>query len=259
MKPSYEFIKDDTEKQFVKNVTMYLQKAEQQYRPFFTDFYNIDWMQSMMKRYFKGISEELYTFFGGYEGAERQMLCICPYEIQKEDYELSVLLLKVKTGIGKALTHRDYLGAILGLGIERKLIGDIVLNPQGAYIFVNRGMVSYISSQLSGIGRYQRLEVEEVSLDDLQIEKPKTKELRATVSSLRADAVAAACFGLSRSECAKLVQGEKLKCNGMIASVSTAINEGDTLSLRGYGKAKLVAINGQTKKERLHITIEKYI
>lgn len=259
MRQKIQGIKDENEKQFVKIVSDYFIKADAQYRPFLTDFYNIDWMQSMMKRYFHEYSPDLYTFYGGYEGAERQVMCVCPFALPKEAYEISVLQLKVKTGIGKPLTHRDYLGAVLGLGIDRKLVGDIVLNPEGAYIIVNSGMTAYIRSQLLSIGRYQKLEIEEIPLGHLQVEKPKTKEIRSTVSSLRADAVAAVCFGISRSECAKLIQGEKVKRNGVAASLSESVSVGDVFSVRGYGKAKLVAVNGQTKKERLHITIEKYI
>lgn len=259
MKNTYQFIKDESERQFVKTVAMYMDKAELQYRPFFTDFYNIDWMKSMMVQYLQGYHEDLYTFFGGYEGAERQVMCICPYEIERSDYEIVALKLEVKTGIGRALSHRDFLGAILGLGIDRKQIGDIIVKPFGAYVILSRSMADYVSSQLLSIGRYQKIEISQVAFEKLEIDAPQVKVINQTVSSLRMDAVAACSFGMSRSECAKLIQGEKLRCNGSIVGVSDLIKEGDVLTMRGYGKAKFVAINGQTKKERIHITIERYV
>ena len=255
----YRLIKDEGERQFVKMVAMYLEKADTQYRPFFTDFYNFDWMQSMMQHYFSGLYEDSYHFFGGYEGAERQILCVCPYPLEAQDYDISVLKIEVKTGIGKALSHRDFLGAILGLGIDRKQIGDIVVRPFGAYVILQKTMVDYVIGQLLAIGRYQKIEITEIPFEAIEVDKPKTKVITSTVSSLRVDAVAAVCFGMSRSECVKLIQGEKLRCNGLIAGSSDPVKQGDTLTLRGYGKAKLVSINGQTKKDRLHITIEKYV
>ena len=76
---------------------------------------------------------------------------------------------------------------------------------------------------------------------------------------MRLDAVCASAFGISRSECAKLIQSDKARCNGLAVNVSYLVKEGDVLTLRGYGKAYLRSVNGRTKKDRTHITIEKYI
>lgn len=255
----YDYIKGNEEKQFVKTIMDYAQRANKQNRPFFTDFYNRDWMNSILSQYVPRESYVDYAFFGGYEEAERQILAVTPYEISHEDFEVGALQIEVKTGLGKELSHRDYLGAILGLGIERNMIGDIVCYKSGAYVIVLTSMIPYIRSQLFSIGRYQKVIVEEISLNDLQIEKPKTKEISTTVSALRMDAVTAAAFGLSRGECTKLIQGEKARRNGLSVTASELLKEGDTITLRGYGKVRLKAINGYTKKERLHITIEKYV
>lgn len=259
MKNNAYYITDEVERQFVKKVELYMEQSSEQYRPFLTDFYNASWLQEMMKCYFSHYNQDMYTLFGGYQDAERQVMCICPYHVTEEVYGICALKIKVRTGIGKPLSHRDYLGAVLGLGIDRRQIGDIIIKPFGAYIIVQKNMTDYIKGNLLTIGRYHKIEIEEIPFQELLIEKPKTKEIVATVSSLRGDAVAAHCFGLSRSECAKLIQGQKLKCNGVIVATNSPIKEGDLLVLKGYGKAKLSAINGQTKKERLRITIEKYI
>lgn len=259
MNNSYDYIKGIEEKQFVKTVIDYTKRADQQYRPFFTDFYNKDWMQSLIDQYAGKSGYVNYMFFGGYEGAERQVLGIAPYEITEEDFEIGAIWIDVKTGIGKALTHRDYLGAILGLGIERCMIGDIIPSLNGAYVILSVNMIPYIRSQLTSIGRYQKIEITEVEMSSLQACKPKIKEINTTVSALRMDTVIAATFGLSRTECAKLIQGDKARCNGMAVTPSDMLKEGDAITLRGYGKAKLKSVNGHTKKERLHITIEKYI
>lgn len=259
MKTTFEHIKGIEEKKFIKTVLEYSKRAERQNRPFFTHFYNKDWMQSLLVQYVAQSAYLSYGFFGGYEDAERQILAISPYELEDAEYFIGILNIEVKTGIGKTLSHRDYLGAIMGLGIDRNTIGDIILHTSGAYVFVEMSMIPYIRSQLISIGKYQKIQINEIDLSNVCIEKPKVKVIENTVSALRMDTVCAAAFGLSRSECAKLIQGDKARCNGLLAHVSSLVKEGDVLTLRGFGKAKLKSINGQTKKDRTHITIEKYI
>lgn len=259
MNRTYDYIKGIEERQFVRIIADYIYRANKQNRPFFTEFYNKDWMDGLLSQYCSKEPYINYTFFGGYEGAERQRLAVTPYELNHEDFDIGALNIEVKTGPSKALSHRDYLGAILGLGIERDRIGDIIPHEQGAYVIVCTSMIPYIRSQLLTVGRYQKVVVEEMPLSHLTVIKPNTKEINTTVSALRMDAVTAAAFGLSRSECAKLIQGEKARRNGLSVSSSDLLSEGDTITLRGYGKAKLKTINGYTKKERLHITIEKYV
>lgn len=259
MKQTLAHIKDDTERQFVKTVMTSTQKAFLQGRPFFTDFYNEDWMQSLILQYVGQPPDVIYRFYGGYPEAERKILVISPDEIPEEACGIGALKIEVRTGVGKALTHRDYLGAILGLGIERRLIGDIMIKPFGAYVIASEVMLDYIRSQLTGIGKYHKLDVKVIPLEEIAVESPQVKEMNVTVSSLRADAVLAVSFGISRSECTKLIQGDKAKQNGRAVSGSGLIKVGDTLTLRGYGRIRLKSVNGQTKKERFHITIEKYI
>lgn len=259
MKNTLNHIKGIEEKQFVKTVIEYSIRAEQQNRPLFTHFYNIDWMQSLLTQYVSQNACLFYGFFGGYEDAERKILAVSPYIIEETEYLIGILNIEVKTGIGKALSHRDYLGAIMGLGIERDTIGDIILHSSGAYVFVETNMIPYIRSQLNSIGRYQKIQIEEIRLEDMQIEKPKIKLIESTVSTLRMDAVCASAFQISRSQCVKLIQGDKVRCNGLVVGPSDFIKEGDSITLRGYGKAYLKSVNGRTKKDRVHITIEKYL
>ena len=259
MKSELTHINDIEEKKFVKLVMDYTKRADTQNRPFFTYFYNRDWMQSLINQYVCQDAYLNYEFYGGYEEAERQVLGISPYALKREDYDIGVLDIQVKTGIGKVLSHRDYLGALLGIGIQRHTIGDIILHASGAYVFVLRSMMPYIRSELLSIGRYQKINIEETALEEICLEKPKVKVIETTVSALRMDAICAVAFGMSRSASAKLIEADKARCNGLLVGVSARIKEGDTITLRGFGKAKIASVNGVTKKERMHITIEKYI
>lgn len=251
-------ITNEEEKQFLKTVTAYNEKSEKQYRMMSTFFYNKEWMDEVLYRYnMKGTFNQ-YCFMGGYEYAERQVL-VFGYDSSYMEKPLCTLKITVKTGIGKALTHRDFLGALLGLGLKRETIGDILLKPFGAYVIVMEDMAEFIRCHLTGIGRYQKIQVEQVPCEEMEVDPPKFKECLTTVPSLRVDAIFAAAFGLSRSEVAKYLQGDKGKVNGMLVAGNHPMKVGDVGTLRGYGKMRLGAVNGTTKKDRLHITIEKYI
>lgn len=251
-------ITNDEEKQFLKTVLEYDKKSIEQYRMLATSFHNKEWMEEVLQKY--GVLNTLnhYCFMGGYPYAERQVL-VFGYDETYMDCPIRALKITVKTGIGKILTHRDFLGALLGLGLKRETIGDIILKTFGAYVLVTEEMAEFIRCHLTGIGRYHKIEVEEIPFNQMEIEPPKFKECLTTVSSLRIDVIFAAAFNLSRAEVTKYLQNDKGKLNGISAKTSQLMKVGDVGTLRGYGKIRLAAVGGTTKKDRLHITIEKYI
>ena len=251
-------IADEEEKQFLKTLVTYSEKSERQYRMLWTCFYNREWMEEIIRKYNIQNTLNTYCFMGGYEYAERQII-VFGYDSFYMEMPISVLKITVKTGIGKSLTHRDFLGALLALGIKRNMIGDILLKPFGAYVIVMKELSEFICCHLSGVGRYQKIAVEEILFSNMEVDPPQFKECLTTVSSLRVDAIFAAAFGLSRSEVARYLQGDKGKVNGVLVTASHLMKVGDIGTLRGYGKMRLSAVNGTTKKDRLHITIEKYI
>lgn len=252
-------ISDMQEKLFMKSYFEYLKKAEYQNRAFFTDFYNRDWMAQMLKQYGGFVPSHMIFYFGGYEDAERQMMGISPYELSEEEWPMVCLKIEVKTGIGKALTHRDFLGALLGLGIVREAIGDIILAPFGAYVILEAQMADYVSYSLTSIGRYQNISLLQISFSEIEPLTPNIKTMQVTVASLRMDAIIAAGFGISRTTAAKLIAADKAKCNGVSTQTSYQVKQGDSVTLRGYGKIKIGPTLGMSKKEKLRIVIDKYI
>ncbi|WP_069997600.1 YlmH/Sll1252 family protein [Cellulosilyticum sp. I15G10I2] len=259
-KPLHE-IKDPKEKLFINILLEYSRKREVQKRAFFTEFYNVEWMKQVIQKHVGLTNMFAYQFFGGYEHAERQVLGFFPTYDTNFVFPIGCLKIIVKTGIGKALSHRDFLGALLGLGLERDIIGDIIIKPFGAYLIIKKSMIDYITCTLTSIGKYQNIELVEVSFSELELSvgSPQVKEINTTVASLRVDSVASVGFGISRTSCTKLIQNDKAKCNGILISPQHFLKEGDIITLRGYGKIKLKQVNGTTKKDRLHICIEKYI
>ena len=203
-----------------------------------------------------------YSFFltGGYEGAERKILA-AGNEAEQGPPEVPVSVIAVaprSERFAEELTHRDYLGAILGLGIERGLIGDIIVRDKRAWFFCLSSAADMITSSLAQVRRTAvSASVTTADVPELQ---PRYMPLRLNVASERLDAVAAAFAGLSRAQAEKLFSAEKVFVNGrMVTDRSARLKEGDTLSVRGFGKAVYDGIGRETKKNRLWVMLRKLV
>lgn len=252
MKINWENIKNEEEKLFLKLISDYIQKSSIGYREFFTDFYEVQWVNGVLSKYTNN-----YTLIGGYPHANRAIVCITPFTLSKIN-PIKVLKIEVKTGFGKELTHRDFLGSILSLGIEKAKLGDIIITSFGAYVFCKADIAEYIQFNLIKIARFTKIEISIVSKNDIEIEAPKFEEIKTTVASLRVDVILCSIFNISRSECSKLIKAERAKLNGHVINSSYIAKEGDTLTLRGYGKMQLDEIAGLSKKKKIYIKVKKF-
>ena len=201
-----------------------------------------------------------FSFFltGGYESAERKILAAgCEEEQGRPDVPIAVIAVKPKSEkFSEELTHRDYLGAILGLGIERGLIGDIIVREKKAWFFCLSQAAEMIASSLTQVRRTAVAAT--VTGPDVPELQPVYLPLRLNVASERLDAVTAAFAGLSRGQAEKLFHAEKVFVNGrMTADRSAWLKEGDVLSVRGFGKAVYDGIEHETKKNRLWVRLRK--
>lgn len=194
-----------------------------------------------------------FVLDGGYADAERRALFIGSEPLQPDRFLTALRF----TAAGPA-GHRDYLGAILGAGVDRDKVGDILVAGTVARAVVKTEVASYIVGAVDRVGRFP-VEVTPVSLDEI-VPPPRDPHLiTATVPSLRLDAVAARAFGLSRSQVVPLIKGEKIRVNWVPVTVpSREITPKDVLSLRGKGRAVLAEVKGTSRKGRLVITIERY-
>jgi len=225
----------------------------------FTDFIN---MYSVGK-YLDMVSPILglsVHSFGGYMDSERKIIGFCPqYRILEEtDFPILPMEITLKTFNNESISHRDYLGSILGLGIDRSKVGDILTLGQGAIVFVCPDIAFYILNNLLKV-KNSKAQVREITLEEVALPEPKIKEISSTVSSLRADNVLSSGFQLSRSKAVELIKTDKSLINGTIANPSSSVKEGDFLTLRGLGRIQLVKIKGKTKKDRISIVIHRYI
>ena len=213
-----------------------------------------------MCRFLFGAQEGLFPF-GGYEGAERQMLVYLPAYLEKDSlYEESpIVCLRATFFDGDTPSHRDFLGALMGEGIARETVGDICVGKGQCDFFVTAEIAPYILQNFIGAGR-TKVHLERIPLSQVSVPEPEAKEIRDTVASIRLDSVISSGFRIGRSAAAQYVHAGKVAIDGLpCEKPDKAVEEGAKISVRGLGKIKLKSVNGQTKKGRISIIIDRYI
>ena len=201
--------------------------------------------------------------YGGYDEAERRMLVCVPKDIPISDEEavdglLEVLRVKLPA-ISRELSHRDYLGSLLGLGIERRLTGDILVRADGADILIVPGIEKFLLDELHRIGSVE-VKTEAVPVDELTVPEVRAEYIKDSVSSVRLDSVVSSAFRLSRGKAAEairkgLVSVDHAEC----LKPDALVHEGSSLVLKGKGKAVLEETGGESRKGRIRIVIKRFI
>lgn len=196
---------------------------------------------------------------GGFQNAERKRLAFsCEEFYGAPDFGINAYAVNWDKRYYE-INHRDILGAFIGMGCERDILGDIVFTPEGAQFVADKTMDNYILSNLTKIGA-ATVEVKQIALEELQEKEERVKVITATVAALRLDAVAAAGYGVSRSRMADEIKGQNVKLNWQEAkNASQAVNEGDIISFRSRGRVEVAEIRGTTKKGRTSITLKRFI
>ena len=198
--------------------------------------------------------------FGGKEACERKVAFFLPYYLEETDFDIGEIIkaVRIRSYFGKP-GHRDYLGAVLGLGIERDRIGDLLLFDDTAYLFCLSPVVSVLLQELEKVGRVS-VKSEQVALSDVPTPERKVKKITFTVKSLRLDAVTGDMFGVSRTLAAELIREGAVTLNYSICEkVDATVKEGDTLSVHGKGKGRISQIGGRSRKDRLFVEAELYL
>lgn len=224
---------------------------------------NTDFLTLSEQTIFHSISGMLppvrFVLSGGFELSERKVVCFLPsYEESLWNPPFECLKISpLNRKFAEELSHRDYLGAIMNLGIERSMLGDIVLKDGDAYVFVLKKMSPYLQESVTSI-RHTSVTVT-VSEHAGEFLAPEYEEIQGTVSSVRLDSIVALCGRLSRTKAVSYIEAEKVSVNGQAAAqVSRTVKEGEILSIRGIGKFRFVGVGGQSKKGRTVVTIHKY-
>ena len=249
---------DKEEVLFCRRLKELAEICERRNHATFSDFLNLN-EQSL----FWQMQQEFFfvdvTLQGLHPMAERKIACFQPKGAGMDiPAPLSVVeITSANRKFAEELTHRDYLGTLIGLGIERKKLGDIFINGQTAYVVCVDSLADYICETLTRI-RHTSVLCRIVPETAIQAAWQR-KEVAGTVASFRVDAVTALAFRLSRGKAADCIAAEKIFVNGrLVRSAGTLLQEGDIVSVRGMGRYEVKRLGRKTKKGRYGATLELY-
>lgn len=216
--------------------------------------------QSLALELLKHYRFDNYMFFGGSSDCERTVLGVFVDYIKPQASEFPICSIKLESTNKNmsAISHRDYLGSIMGLQLKREVIGDIFCFDNYGVVFVKDNLKEFVLSNLDKVGKTR---VKTSVIDGLELKSTtKFMEMKGTVSSLRIDAVVAFLISKSRATAANTITSGIVTVNSnVITNVSKMLKNGDTIVIRGKGKFVLGDETKQTKKDRLFITVNKLL
>ena len=201
-------------------------------------------------------------FYGGPPMAERELCCYLPDYLDEswlESEDGPIAAVRASYFEGDTLTHRDFLGALMGCGVKRETVGDIYVAEGRCDFLVTREVLPYLLQNFLSAGR-TRLHAERIAIADVSVPEQKTRQIRDTVPSLRLDNVLAAGFSISRGKAAEAVEKGAAQVNWTVCQKpDKPVAAGDTITCRGLGKCVLDSVGGPTKKGRICVEITRFL
>jgi len=180
------------------------------------------------------------------------MIAFIPEAYETANFPIVPVAVMYNQRFSKAPTHRDYLGAVLGLGLDRGKIGDIRLGPAGAVMYVAEEVAHFIAENLTQVGRVSVKAAANSQLDGFET---TSRAKRITVPSMRLDAVLSAALNLSRGKASLLIEAEKVFVNWKLAKKTYTVAVGDAITVRGVGRVSVDSLGGNTKKDRIVLEV----
>lgn len=239
---------------FVKHILDLYELSEKRSMPVFSTF------MDMGKR---AVCEDIMSamklngcFYGGFKDAERTVLGFYPDFLEPEFSDFPIKCVRFSFRKADKLSHRDILGSLMGMQIKREMVGDITISEGCAEAMV----YDTIAREAEGICKIGRVGVAASLIDAPSlIPEKKFRIISGTVPSMRIDCISALAMNVSREKASAALRSEKIMLNyRTVSDNDKTVSEGDVLSVRGYGKFRIGNIGGETKKGRIHLTIEKY-
>ncbi len=246
--------KDSNEKMFVGRICELAERSRNAQSLEYTDFLNPAELE-LTEIAINSYPDLSFESYGGYEGAERHIVAIYPTRCSWLEPELDVEAIKITPKAKVVLTHRDYLGALVNTGLKRKVLGDIQVREEFAYVIVKRNISDYLKTNLSQVGSSPVI-VDYVDLSEISPKEEKYNTSVITVASMRLDSVVAKAFQLSRGAAANFIRQGRVKVNHRpVESASHELSQGDVLSCKGRGRCTVTKVLGQTKKGRIKLEV----
>ena len=252
---------DKEEHIFKKRILDLAHSANQRGICIFSDYLNLN-EQNIFFRIQHELPMIKYFTYGGYSDAERKILCFCGDDMIIEQHEINypitcIKIMPINQKFSDSLTHRDFLGAVLNLGIDRSKVGDILIEENEGYLFCHTSISEFIVDNLIKV-KHTNITTTIIDKNDF-IYQPKYKEVIGTVSSVRLDSILSVAFRTSRSSLIGLIAGGKVFVNSkQILSNSFSLKENDIVSVRGLGKFIYQGTSYTTKKGKYSVRILLY-
>lgn len=226
-------------------------RSEGRGRPVFSDF--LDLRGQKIAREVVG---EKGQFFGGFPEAERVMLCVAPFPVAEENFPLRAV--RITVGGYRELSHRDYLGTLMALGVAREKLGDIVVDREGATLFAEGKLAPFLCENIRKVGGDGAKAEILPALPEIS-HAAQVEERSGVIASPRLDCVVSELAKKARGKAAALIEAGLVLLNAAEAEVSTRVSEGDVLSIRGVGKFRICDLTGRTQRGNVVVRYEKYI
>lgn len=275
---------------FLKNIEEKYERFLDYYTIMNSDFLTME-QQSMLSGFLRAHRREGVFFYGGYAEAERRQVVFLPdytgvsekisalpqlgnekeenyafcrvltkyFEENPESSPICLLDVVIPPAEHKTLGHRDYLGALMGEGIKREKVGDILVHEKGAQIIVASELADYLAENFRQVGSVSVF-VKKSQISALNSTEIRTISLKFTVSSPRIDNIVSGVFGISRKDAVSVISHGKVFVSGReITKPDFALKGGEKIVLRGKGKAIYNGVTGTSKKGKLYVDVEKYI
>lgn len=242
------------EKGFIDQVLNWKREVESSYAPRLTDF--LDPRQMFIISSVVGASDEVLVAFEGGPQSERKRGLLYPPYLKPDIEDFDLQLLEVNYPVKFInVEHKHVLGSLMGLGIKREKIGDIIISDEMVQIVVAKELSSFFTLHFTQIGK-SSVSVREVSWEKYAASSEQWKERFVTLSSLRLDSVVAGAMSISRQKAQLLIRASKVKVN-FKAEEQTSFEcaEGDMVSVRGFGRFQVGEIDGKTKKDKWRLTL----
>ena len=258
MLPKEDLLKRVENKTEITRVIDLAERAIKTWEVVVTDFLSPP-VLAEVRSIFQNLTEIEILPWGGYPQAERQRVALSRPDLPLDESQVDLAVLDIAGNfLFDSATHRDFLGSILGTGIVRDKVGDIiVLGERGAQAIVVPEMVEFLTTSLTQV-RSVAVKTQPIDLSELKIRPPKKKEMTTVEASMRLDAIASAGFGMSRSKMASAISNKDVRVNWKeVTQSSYNVKEGDLIAMRGKGRLEIGEVS-ITKKERYRVNLVRY-
>ncbi len=223
-----------------------------------TNFLN-PYQQKIVLGLIKQINGVNHILEGGYKKAERKRAVIFPDYLFPDHVDSTITYLKVSGNFNfRNIEHRDFLGAIMALGIKKEMLGDILIHDDYCQIIIAKEILKFLKINFNRVNQVP-VELTEINQDDLVIPTQHTKEIPTTVASMRLDAVASSGFGDSRSKISRDIKNGRVKLNYKVSEdPAKQVEIDDLISIKNRGRVLVAEKRGLSHKGRIKLLLKRY-